>query len=312
MHSTSLVEQAGATTFSKHEEEEQNKQMSTNGPGAFWLPENRPEVGRGWGHVLHNTFRLAPERYPIHSSLSHSRSEASQPYPSSSNILPPITSITTTPPPSSPHLPSSSSICPHISRLPPHSSYSQEHHHEDNNFTHEHELVGSPLQLQTPDRVSLRENTPVSRPASRLSFGSQEVSFSTFGPTWETYHQEGFLDLTADSSPLAMPPRPRKRAASSSSATSPKRTKVEDQANEEPKYVAEVDLRDVDDDNGLARVLEQQRIASIKAQQEQAEKPVSFSNLQCIICMEPMTNVTVTHCGRRSDPILLEPRGIVY
>jgi hypothetical protein len=62
--------------------------------------------------------------------------------------------------------------------------------------------------------------------------------------------------------------------------------------------VAEVDLAGADEDNNFARVLEEQRIASVKAQQEQADKPVSFSTLQCIICMEPMTNITVTHCGR--------------
>jgi hypothetical protein len=292
--------------FLSHEEDERI-QMSINGRGGFWLPDNRPEVGHSWGHVLHNTYRLAPNRYPIHPPISHSRSEASQSYPSSSNTLPSITSITTTPPPSSPHPPSSSSICPHLSRLRPPYSYSRERHHEDNSFTHDHELIGSPLQLQTPDRLSSRGNTPISRPVSRLSCGPEEVSLHTFGP-WSTHHQAGFIDLTADSSPLVMPPRPRKRRASSShisdhpSATSPKRTKVEDQqANEEPEYVAEVDLRDVDDDKSLARVLEQQRIASIKAQQEQAEKPVSFSSLQCIICMEPMTNITVTHCGRPSD-----------
>lgn len=66
---------------------------------------------------------------------------------------------------------------------------------------------------------------------------------------------------------------------------------------DEFQEVDQVDLREVDDDDGLAKVLEQQRLASIKAQQEQADKPVTFSTIQCIICMEPMTNVTVTHCG---------------
>lgn len=70
----------------------------------------------------------------------------------------------------------------------------------------------------------------------------------------------------------------------------------------EREGVEEVDLREVDDDDGLSRVLEQQRIVSIKAQQELVDKPVNFSSLQCIICMESITDITVTHCGRwKSD-----------
>jgi len=61
--------------------------------------------------------------------------------------------------------------------------------------------------------------------------------------------------------------------------------------------IEEVDLRDVDDDTGLSRVLEQQRMATVKAQQEQADRPLKLSTLQCIICMEPMTDMTATVCG---------------
>ena len=59
-------------------------------------------------------------------------------------------------------------------------------------------------------------------------------------------------------------------------------------------------LQDVDDDRGLSKVLEQQRMATIKAQQEQANKPVKLSTLQCIICMETMKDLTATHCGTSS------------
>ena len=60
----------------------------------------------------------------------------------------------------------------------------------------------------------------------------------------------------------------------------------------------EVDLREVDDDDGLSKVLEQQRLLSIKAQQDLVDKPVNFSSLQCIICMESLTDITATHCGK--------------
>lgn len=65
--------------------------------------------------------------------------------------------------------------------------------------------------------------------------------------------------------------------------------------------VEEVDLRGVDDDDELSKVLEQQRLMSIKAQQELVDKPVNFSSLQCIICMESITDITVTHCGKRGS-----------
>ena len=67
---------------------------------------------------------------------------------------------------------------------------------------------------------------------------------------------------------------------------------------DENSQVEEVDLRDVDDDNSLTKLLEKQRVAAVKAQQEQANKPLKLSGVQCIICMEPMTNMTSTHCGR--------------
>ena len=38
-------------------------------------------------------------------------------------------------------------------------------------------------------------------------------------------------------------------------------------------------------------------MATIKAQQEQANKPVKLSTLQCIICMDNMKDLTATHCG---------------
>lgn len=45
-------------------------------------------------------------------------------------------------------------------------------------------------------------------------------------------------------------------------------------------------------------------MATIKAQKEQASKPVKFSTLQCIICMENMKDLTATHCGMFSLPTL--------
>ena len=62
--------------------------------------------------------------------------------------------------------------------------------------------------------------------------------------------------------------------------------------------IEEVDLRDVDNDRGLTDMLELQRTAAINAQKEEAGKPLRLSGMQCIICMEAMTNITATHCGK--------------
>ena len=80
-----------------------------------------------------------------------------------------------------------------------------------------------------------------------------------------------------------------------------KRRKIEVSSPSEdskPVEIEEIDLRDVDDDDGLTRLLEQQRMATIKAQQEQASRPVKLATLQCIICMENMKDMTATHCGK--------------
>ncbi|KAL8887235.1 MAG: hypothetical protein Q9215_005169 [Flavoplaca cf. flavocitrina] len=103
-----------------------------------------------------------------------------------------------------------------------------------------------------------------------------------------------------------MPPITRKRRASGASRETPsppsrnsKRPKLERPGSgREKEEVEHLDLVDVDDDGELSRVLEQQSAAAIKAQQgPQGDVPTKLSNTQCVICMEPMTDMTVTHCG---------------
>ena len=100
-----------------------------------------------------------------------------------------------------------------------------------------------------------------------------------------------------------MSPPNRKRKAPATVSNPAKRRRNsnnkpgDSRIKDENCQVEQVDLRDVEDDNGLTKLLEEQRVAAVKAQQEQANKPLKLSSLQCIICMEPMTNVTVTHCG---------------
>lgn len=80
-----------------------------------------------------------------------------------------------------------------------------------------------------------------------------------------------------------------------------------------------MDLTKVDDDAGLHKLQEEQRIRhdqhlqrqqeqkqaeSIRALHEQSRKPLRISDLQCVVCMENMTNITATHCGKSAGEYL--------
>ena len=123
-----------------------------------------------------------------------------------------------------------------------------------------------------------------------------------------------FVDLTEDTHAPARRGMPstssphgsnkRRRVDSITSAPSPRgsqRRKTESRHGV-PPAVEEVDLRDVEDTKGLSKVLEDQRMATIKAQQEQASRPIKLATLSCVICMEAMTDVTATYCGKSSSP----------
>ena len=168
---------------------------------------------------------------------------------------------------------------------------------------------GRPLTTTTfhsrPSTPHTRELPRPVTPDSFLSedfFASGSSSRRSDTPWPETEDYSDFVDLTADTSPPTMPPvrRVSKKPRETSSAPSnpAKRRKTEaSQSSARSKEIEEVDLRDVDDDDGLSKVLEQQRMATVRAQQEQANRPVTLSTLQCIICMESMTDLTATHCG---------------
>ena len=113
---------------------------------------------------------------------------------------------------------------------------------------------------------------------------------------------DAFVDLTQESPSMSQPVRDArsgKRMLRDSAEMPPSSTKkrrldaVEDE-------IEELDLCDVQSDTDLARVLERQRVATVRAQQEQADLPTKLANMTCVVCMEEMTNMTATHCGRFS------------
>lgn len=186
----------------------------------------------------------------------------------------------------------------------------------------------------TPPRAQEGRHPPPSAPDTGLSDSETSFTGSDRSVTpWpesdeDSLNLDDFIDLTQDSSPPTMPParqpvsrRPRtpqhrptlrssvsvSRHLSEADSNPAKRRKTGTQTSQSSqrsshrsKEVEGIDLTGVDDDRGLSKVLEQQRIATVKAQQEQASKPVRLSTLQCIICMDNMKNVTATSCGKSS------------
>ncbi|KAL8683845.1 MAG: hypothetical protein Q9186_000188 [Xanthomendoza sp. 1 TL-2023] len=187
------------------------------------------------------------------------------------------------------------------------------------------------ISRQLPGIESLTQDfPPADFPASDLSWGSfgddslfdgdfwPDLQHNSFDPLINNnnnnnnnnpVNDDHFVDLTTDpSSPLDMPPVTRKRRSSTADphialSTPPSRNNKRprlnssDVKNEDVK-VEHLDLVDMDDDGGLSKVLAQQQAAAIKEQQApHGDVPTKLSNLQCIICMEPMTDMTVTHCG---------------
>ena len=151
--------------------------------------------------------------------------------------------------------------------------------------------------------------SPISRPASRVSWASNESWHLPFSRI-----ENDFVDLTDDHADSEMPPARNKRGLSRTASSAMSSSRAADGSNKRRKTdggaekyaqlkaedsdIEEVDLRDVDDDDGLSKAAQKQQEMAIKAQQGAAgDKPLKLSSLQCIICLEHMTDVTATSCG---------------
>ena len=144
------------------------------------------------------------------------------------------------------------------------------------------------------------------RPASRVSWGSNDSFDLPLHPTLSD-----FVDLTNANSPPDMPALGDKRRATTSRSTtasivgsSNKRRKtaaggkMEKPIKPEDTGIEEVDLRDVDDDDGLSKALQKQQESVIKAQRDaECGKPTKLSGLQCVVCLDNVKDMTATQCG---------------
>ena len=143
--------------------------------------------------------------------------------------------------------------------------------------------------LDTPPQPSFRNRRSIKSPSN----------YSTTTP--HSSSNDAFVDLTSDSHIMPQPHRGLK---------SNHRPSFENTISDTPNpakrrktlktEIQEVDLRDVESDTDLVEVLEKQRVNTIKAQQEEANRPTKLANLTCVVCMEEMTNMTATHCGTSS------------
>ena len=182
--------------------------------------------------------------------------------------------------------------------------------------------AGSRLPSQSP---GLRAPSPSSASSSSfddsLFLGSSDYQeLLATGDTQST----GYIDLTQDSPPAEMPrtiqtcrphdlpPSARRNTRSvrglesvgpttelSSSQDRPSKRRRVDQGREaSPELkneIEQVDLVEVDDDNKLSKALQEE---AIRSQQAAAETPVKLSDLSCVICLEKLTNMTITKCGK--------------
>ena len=190
-----------------------------------------------------------------------------------------------------------------------------------------HTLPGSPSAnfRLPPQSLGLRAPSPSSASSSSfddsLFLGSADYQeLLARGDTQST----GYIDLTQDSPPPEMPrtiqtcrlhdlpPSARRNTRSvrglepigpttepSSSQDRPsKRRKIEQVKGASPELkneIEEVDLLEVDDDNKLSKALQEE---AIRSQQAAADTPVKLSDLSCVICLEKLTNMTITKCGK--------------
>ena len=178
-----------------------------------------------------------------------------------------------------------------------------------------HSHINPPRLRRLPPQDPAPANLPLPSDLESFSKSESESDGSSIDTNWSDDSEQfnDFVDLTADSTPPMMPSAKRPPLNSRDNATSAalagdsifedghrnKKLKISaSQSSSRVQKVEEIDLRDVDDERALSKLLETQRMATIKAQQEQASRPVKLSTLQCIICMENMKDMTATHCGR--------------
>lgn len=157
----------------------------------------------------------------------------------------------------------------------------------------------------SPPQRSFLDNilNPTEFSSFGYSFGGDSMPSSRAqeGPSRPS---NGLVDLTDDSPEVTGTTAPRKtKRGSPTPGPSNKRAKRSDgsatktEGNSIQATVEEIDLSD--DRQTVQDVLQKQREEAVKAQTppEEGEKPITFNNFNCVICMDTPTDLTATACG---------------
>ena len=256
----------------------------------------------------HNSGRRSPAQQSEWRSRHHSHSTSTghpNPPSSSSRLLPaPVPRFTNPPAPPPPESFSVNTDFREASRDP--------HPH----IFHQHDTT----ERLPPIGTIFRDlSPPPNLDSSPWDAADYESLFGENANLWDNYqdpfddaHNNDFVDLTA-SSPVSpeMPTQIRKRHSSRTPPPAPtfppykRRRTSATKAEKKDVKVEQLDLVDVDDHSGLSKVLADQQASAIAEQQKALHQdgaggetgPTKLSGVTCIICMESMTDMTVTHCG---------------
>ena len=157
--------------------------------------------------------------------------------------------------------------------------------------------VSTPLFVQSPPVQPKREE----RPAKRRRIESEEPGQAAEASQQASTSQQAGTSQQAE--------------AASSSRTSTHFAEIDlTQDDDEDRVAAELDLTGVDSDVGLTQLQEAQKRrheaqTDVQAQQTQllqnsieeqvpkASGPLKLGQLQCVICLDNITNATALHCG---------------
>lgn len=150
--------------------------------------------------------------------------------------------------------------------------------------------------------TSEEDNTPAHSPPAQAP-PDQRESEANMPPTTRRHRDHprnnSVVDLTSASSPPQRPAASRslKRSAQEASTSASQTTNKKPKTNP-ANLPEELDLTEENPsaEDELVAAQQKQAIAQQQAEEEDTG-PLKIGKRQCIICMEPYTDATVTHCG---------------
>ena len=154
--------------------------------------------------------------------------------------------------------------------------------------------------LVEEDSLNPDQLPPFSELTGLREFTDSPLSLGYLPQIQDSISTQNTINLVAESEILPMAPqRASKRAAEAVSLDSPNKRSRRNIApsihHDADKSIEEVDL--AEDEPALSDTLKKQREQQL-ALQEDSQKPTKLSKLTCIICLDKMTNITATSCGK--------------